>query len=120
MVDVLGHEARYVVRYSGGNNAGHTVIFEGKEFKFQLLPAGILHPGTVSILAGGMVICPKHLVEELARTRAQQSDLGELVVSPSAHIVLPYHRLLDALEEEARGANKIGTDEPGDWTGLYG
>lgn len=113
MVDVLGHEARYVVRYSGGNNAGHTVIFEGKEFKFQLLPAGILHPGTVSILAGGMVICPKHLVEELARTRAQQSDLGELVVSPSAHIVLPYHRLLDALEEEARGANKIGTTSRG-------
>ncbi|MBX3096655.1 MAG: adenylosuccinate synthase [Fimbriimonadaceae bacterium] len=113
LVDVLGGDAEYVVRYSGGNNAGHTVIVEGETFKFQLLPAGILHPGTVSILGGGMVICPKHLLEEIDRTRAQRADLGELVVSPSAHIVFPYHRLLDQLEEEARGENKIGTTSRG-------
>jgi adenylosuccinate synthase len=113
LVDVLGHQADFVVRYSGGNNAGHTVIVGGEEFKFQLLPAGILHPGCTSILGGGMVICPKHLLDEIDRTRAQRAELGRLVVSPAAHVVFPYHRLLDQLEEEARGANKIGTTSRG-------
>ncbi len=113
IVDVLGGEARYVVRYSGGNNAGHTVIVGNKEFKFSLLPAGILHPGSVSILGSGMVVDPKSLLDELDRTRAQQPNLGELKISSSAHVVFPYHRLLDQLEEEARGANKIGTTSRG-------
>ncbi|MBS1718932.1 MAG: adenylosuccinate synthase [Armatimonadetes bacterium] len=113
LVDALGSEAHMVVRYSGGNNAGHTVIAGGKEFKFHLVPAGILHPNVHSILGGGMVICPKGLLEELARTREQQSDLGKLTISSAAHVVFPYHRLLDSLEEEARGANKIGTTSRG-------
>lgn len=113
MVDVLGGDASYVVRWSGGNNAGHTVIIGDQTFKFQLIPAGILHPGTVSIIGGGMVVCPKHLIEEIDRTRAQRAELGELIVSPAAHAVFPYHRLLDALEEEARGENKIGTTSRG-------
>jgi adenylosuccinate synthase len=113
MVDVLGGEAKYVVRYSGGNNAGHTVITGGKTFKFHLLPAGILHLGTTSILAGGMAICPKALLEEIERTQEQQAELGELKISPSAHLVFPYHRLLDQLEESARGENKIGTTSRG-------
>jgi adenylosuccinate synthase len=113
MVDVLGGDAQVVVRYSGGNNAGHTVITGGKTFKFHLVPAGILHRETLSILGGGMAICPKSLIDELAATRAQQADLGRLLVSPSAHVVFPYHRLLDTLEESARGANKIGTTSRG-------
>ncbi|MCH7905289.1 MAG: adenylosuccinate synthase [Armatimonadetes bacterium] len=113
MVDVLGNEADVVVRYSGGNNAGHTVIFGGQTFKFQLLPSGILHPGTVSVLGGGMAVCPKSLLEEIATTREQQAELGELAISPAAHVVFPYHRLLDRLEEEARGENKIGTTSRG-------
>ena len=113
MVDVLGGDASYVVRWSGGNNAGHTVIIGDQTFKFQLIPAGILHPGTVSIIGGGMVVCPKHLIEEIERTREQRAELGELIVSPAAHVVFPYHRLLDALEEEARGENKIGTTSRG-------
>lgn len=113
IVDVLGHDAKFVVRYSGGNNAGHTVITGGKTFKFHLLPAGILHPGTVSILAGGMVICPKSLLEELDRTKELQSELGELRISSSAHVVFPYHRELDKLEETARGDQKIGTTSRG-------
>lgn len=113
LVDALGSEAHMVVRYSGGNNAGHTVIAGGKEFKFHLVPAGILHPNVHSILGGGMVICPKGLLEELARTREQQSELGQLTISSAAHVVFPYHRLLDSLEEEARGANKIGTTSRG-------
>jgi len=113
MVDVLGGDASYVVRWSGGNNAGHTVIIGDQTFKFQLIPAGILHPGTVSIIGGGMVVCPRHLIEEIDRTREQRAELGELIVSPAAHVVFPYHRLLDALEEEARGENKIGTTSRG-------
>jgi adenylosuccinate synthase len=113
MVDVLGSQADVVVRFAGGNNAGHTVITGGKTFKFQLIPAGILHPGTVAIIGSGMVVCPKGLLEELDRTLAQKAELGTLKVSSAAHVVFPYHRMLDALEEEARGENKIGTTSRG-------
>ncbi len=113
MVDVLGHEAEIVVRYSGGNNAGHTVIIGNQTFKFHLLPAGILHPDALSILGGGMAICPKSLLEELDRTLEIQSELGELRISPAAHVVFPYHKELDVLEESARGSNKIGTTSRG-------
>lgn len=113
LVDVLGGQADLVVRYAGGNNAGHTVITGGKTYKFQLIPAGILHPGTVAIIGSGMVIDPKGLLDELDRTLAQKSDLGTLKISSAAHVVFPYHRMLDALEEEARGENKIGTTSRG-------
>jgi adenylosuccinate synthase len=113
LVDVLSAEANIVVRYSGGNNAGHTIITGDKEFRFHLIPAGILHPGVKAVLAGGMVVCPKSLLEELETTRRIQSELGELVISSAAHVVFPYHRLLDRLEEEARGENKIGTTSRG-------
>ncbi|MBC8065213.1 MAG: adenylosuccinate synthase [Chlorobia bacterium] len=113
LVDVLGGEAELVVRYSGGNNAGHTVITGGQEFKFHLIPAGILHPATTAIVGSGMVVCPKGLLEELDRTRTQKSDLGTLMISSAAHVVFPYHRMLDSLEEEARGANRIGTTSRG-------
>lgn len=113
LVDVLGSEASMVVRYSGGNNAGHTVIVSGEEFKFHLIPAGILHPGVTAILGGGMVIDPKSLLTELDRTREKRSQLGTLKISASAHVVLPYHAILDTLEESARGENKIGTTARG-------
>lgn len=113
IVDVLGHQARYVVRFSGGNNAGHTVIVGGQTFKFHLLPAGILHPGVTAVLGSGMVVCPKGLLEELDRTKSACSEIGGLLVSSAAHVVFPYHRHLDRLEEEARGANQIGTTSRG-------
>ena len=113
LVDVLGGQAELVVRWSGGNNAGHTVIANGEEFKFHLLPAGILHKQCTAILGGGMVICPKGFIEEYDKTVARTSNLGTLLVSPAAHVVFPYHRLLDQLEESARGENKIGTTSRG-------
>ncbi len=113
LVDVLGAEADMVVRYSGGNNAGHTVIAQGREFKFHLIPAGILHPHCVAVVGAGMVICPKALLEEYDRTRAMQPELGTLRISAAAHVVFPYHRMLDQLEEEARGQHKIGTTSRG-------
>ncbi len=112
MVDVLGSEAEIVVRYSGGNNAGHTVIADGKEYKFQLIPAGILHPNVTAVLGGGMVVCPKGLLEELDRTVALKGEIGKLKVSSAAHVVFPYHRLLDKLEEEHR-EHKLGTTSRG-------
>jgi adenylosuccinate synthase len=113
LVDVLGGEADLVVRYAGGNNAGHTVIANGKEYKFQLIPSGILHQNTTSILGSGMVICPKGLLDEMDRTRAITSDLGQLKISSAAHVVFPYHRLLDSIEEETRGEAKLGTTNKG-------
>lgn len=113
LVDVLGEQSDLVVRYSGGNNAGHTVIVGQEEFKFHLIPAGILHPNVTAIVGSGMVVCPKGLLEELDRTRAQRAELGTLKISTGAHVVFPYHRLLDRLEEEARGENKIGTTSRG-------
>jgi adenylosuccinate synthase len=113
LVDVLGGQAAVVVRYSGGNNAGHTVITGGKTYKFQLIPAGILHPETIAIIGSGMVVDPKGLLEELDRTLALKSDLGQLKISSAAHVVFPFHRMLDQLEEEARGENKIGTTTRG-------
>lgn len=113
LVDLLGSQADLVVRYSGGNNAGHTVITGGQTYKFQLIPAAILHPDVTAVIASGMVVDPKGLLEELDRTRAQKPELGRLLISPAAHVVFPYHRMLDLLEEEARGENKIGTTSRG-------
>lgn len=113
MVDVLGAQSDVVARFSGGNNAGHTVIIGQEEFKFHLLPAGILHPHVTAVLASGMVICPKGLLEELDATLAKRSSLGRLMISKGAHLVFPYHRMLDRLEEDARGENKIGTTSRG-------
>lgn len=113
MADVFGQEADLVVRYSGGNNAGHTVIVGEKVFKLHLLPAGILHRHVTSVLAGGMVICPKSLVEEIAQVKSQTEDFGKLVISTTAHVVFPYHKALDQLEESARGSNRIGTTSRG-------
>ncbi len=113
MVDWLGSESHVVVRYSGGNNAGHTVIVGDQVYKFHLLPAGILHPDCTAVLGSGMVICPRGLLEEYDRTAAISQPLGTLKISSAAHVVFPYHRLLDQLEEEARGANKIGTTSRG-------
>ncbi|MCW5942560.1 MAG: adenylosuccinate synthase [Fimbriimonadaceae bacterium] len=113
LVDVLGGQADVVVRFSGGNNAGHTVIVGTEEFRFHLIPAGILHPNVTAILGSGMVVCPKGLLEELDRTRAARPIIGTLKISAAAHVVFPYHRMLDRLEEEARGENKIGTTSRG-------
>lgn len=113
LVDVLGSQADMVVRYSGGNNAGHTVIVGDQEFRFHLIPAGILHPNVTAVLGSGMVVCPKGLLEELDRTKAQKSDLGTLKISNAAHVVFPYHKLLDALEESSKGDSKIGTTTRG-------
>lgn len=113
LVDVLAENAKWNVRFSGGNNAGHTVRVGAETFKFHLIPSGILHPSCTAVLGAGMVVCPKALLEELDSARGRKKDLGRLMISAGAHLVLPYHRQLDALEEGLRGEAKIGTTSRG-------
>ena len=111
IVDLLAHNARYVVRYQGGNNAGHTVVVGGEKLVFHLLPSGILHPGVTSVIANGVVLDPDVLLREIRQIEARgiRVDQDRLVLSPEAHVILPYHRILDQAREAALGSDKIGT-----------
>ena len=110
VIDVLTEDADILVRYQGGNNAGHTVVADGQEFIFHLVPSGLLHPGKIGLLGNGVVIDPAALVEEIGRLRARGVDVERCVkVSDQAHVIFPYHKRLDLAEEAARTGGKIGT-----------
>src|SRR5688500_6777117 len=109
VVDYLADEADLVIRYGGGNNAGHTVVNPHGHFKLHLIPSGIFHPGTRNLLGNGVVINPPALVTELDGLAAAGFDCANLFISDRAHVVMPYHVLLDQLEERERGAQKLGT-----------
>ncbi|MFA6074460.1 MAG: adenylosuccinate synthase [Negativicutes bacterium] len=113
IVDYLAEKSDVVVRYQGGNNAGHTVITNGKEFKLHLLPSGILYENKVCVLGNGVVIDPPVLLKELRDIKAKGIKVAELKISDRAHVIMPYHRLLDEVQEEALGKNKIGTTKRG-------
>ena len=113
IVDFLAEKAEVVVRYQGGNNAGHTVIVKDAEFKLHLLPSGILYPGTLCVVGNGVVIDPAVMLRELQDMKDKGIDTSGLRVSNRAHVIMPYHRLLDEVEEEMRGDNKIGTTKRG-------
>ncbi len=113
VVDYLAHEADLVIRYGGGNNAGHTVVNPHGHFKLHLIPSGIFHPGTRNLLGNGVVINPPALVSELDGLAAAGFDCSNLFISDRAHLVMPYHVLLDQLEERERGAKKLGTTSRG-------
>ncbi len=109
IVDYLSSKASMVVRYGGGNNAGHSVTVGDEEYKFHLVPAGILNPETVCVVADGVVIDPGVLVKEIDGLKARGVSFANLKISSSAHVIMPYHRLLDTLQESTRGDDKIGT-----------
>ncbi|HHY94737.1 MAG TPA: adenylosuccinate synthase [Firmicutes bacterium] len=109
VTDYLAREADVVVRYQGGANAGHTVVVNGDEFRLHLIPSGILYPGKVCVVGNGVVVDPEVLVGEIEYLRGQGRDVSGLRISARAHLVMPYHRLLDALQEETRGHRRIGT-----------
>jgi adenylosuccinate synthase len=113
VVDYLADEADLVIRYGGGNNAGHTVVNPHGHFKLHLIPSGIFHPGTRNLLGNGVVINPPALVTELDGLATAGFDAGNLFISDRAHVVMPYHVLLDQLDERERGAAKIGTTSRG-------
>ena len=109
VIDVLSEEADILVRFQGGHNAGHTVIAGGEEFVFHLIPSGLLHPGKVGLIGNGVVIDPEALLEEMKRLEARGIDVARAVkISDQAHVIFPYHKRLDVLEESAR-TGRIGT-----------
>lgn len=112
IVDFLAEQADVVVRYQGGNNAGHTVVVGDQEYKLHLIPSGILYPNKTCVIGNGVVIDPAVLLKELAYLQNRGIDTGNLRVSNRAHVIMPYHRLLDEVEEEKR-QNKIGTTKRG-------
>ncbi|MDT8903278.1 adenylosuccinate synthase [Anaeroselena agilis] len=113
IVDNLAEKADVVVRYQGGNNAGHTVVVDGKEFKLQLLPSGILYKDKTCVVGNGVVIDPAVMIKELRTMQSQGVETSDLKVSNRAHLIMPYHRLLDEVEEDYRGEHKIGTTKRG-------
>jgi len=113
IVDHLAERANMVVRYQGGTNAGHTVVIGGTVFKLHQVPAGILRPQVAAVLGNGTVINPPALVKELDGLISKGVSTGNLHISANAHVVMPYHLLLDELEERMRGALALGTTKRG-------
>jgi adenylosuccinate synthase len=113
IVDLLAEKANMVVRFSGGSNAGHTVINPYGEFKMHLIPSGIFHRGITCIIGNGVVIDPAVLFEEVDELKKQDVSVDRLFVSDRAHLIMPYHLLIDRLEEESRGTAAIGTTRRG-------
>ncbi len=109
VIDILAKDADYIVRYQGGNNAGHTVVVNGKTSIFHLIPSGILHKDKVCVIANGVVVDPLALLEEMKSLEKEKVDYaGRLKISSQAHLIFPYHRILDGLREGKRRL-KIGT-----------
>lgn len=109
ITDLLAEGADAVVRYQGGNNAGHTVVVAGDTFKLHLIPSGILHDHVLSCMGDGTVIDPQCLHEECSGLRERGVSCQGLRISGNAHVIMPYHRVLDRLQEESRGKGTIGT-----------
>lgn len=113
ITDFLAEKAEVVARYQGGNNAGHTIVFNGTRYQLHMIPSGILYQDKVCVLGNGMVVHPQALVEELNYLRQHQIDPSNLRISDRAHVIMPYHIRLDKAEEQAKGQRKIGTTGKG-------
>jgi len=113
VVDLVAEKAGMVVRFSGGDNAGHTVINPYGEFRLHLIPSGIFYPNVVSIIGNGVVINPRVVLSEIDELKQRGVDTARLFISDRAHLIMPYHILLDGLEEEVRGGKAIGTTRKG-------
>ena len=109
ITDLLSRSADVVVRSQGGVNAGHTVVVQGQTFKLHLIPSGILYPNTECIIGSGTVIDPEVLITEMDQLQALGVSFENLFISQTAHVTMPYHRLIDCASEERRGAYRIGT-----------
>jgi adenylosuccinate synthase len=113
ITDLLAERADAVVRFQGGNNAGHTIVRDGETFKLHLMPSGILYPGKLCVIGNGVVIDPKVLTEELDELRKRGIDTSALRISANAHMIMPYHLMLDDAGEAQLGKLKIGTTRRG-------
>src|SRR4051794_28332079 len=113
VVDLIAEGAQMVMRFQGGNNAGHTIVRDGVKWAFHLIPSGILYPGRLCAIGNGVVIDPKVLTGELDGLRAKGIDLSGLRISANAHLIMPYHMLLDHAGEARLGKLQIGTTPRG-------
>lgn len=108
IVDYLSEEADMVVRYQGGANAGHTVVIDGKQYKLHLIPSGLLND-KLCVIGNGVVVDPAQLLREMDALAAEGFDISKVFLSDCAHVIMPYHKMLDVLEEEKRGDRRLGT-----------
>lgn len=114
IVDLLSEKVDFVVRFHGGNNAGHTIVVDGKKYALHLIPSGILHPKAIGIIGNGVIIDPEVLVSEIKMILSEGINLKKkLFISDRCHLILPYHKALDEAYENARGENKLGTTKRG-------
>lgn len=114
VIDLLAKDFSYIVRYQGGNNAGHTVVIGDEKFILHLIPSGILHKGKTCVIGNGVVVDPEALVNEIDKLESKNIEVkGRLFVSKNAHIIFPYHRVTDELKEIKKGKSKIGTTKKG-------
>lgn len=110
IVDLLSQNSDYVVRFHGGNNAGHTVVINDKKFFFHLIPSGIFNKNTKAVIGNGVILDLEVFLQELETLEKEGIDLvNKLIISPRCHLILPYHKALDHAYENARGENKLGT-----------
>ena len=107
--DLLGSRVDYVVRYQGGNNAGHTVVIGDQSFALHLLPSGILTPTCTPVIGNGVVVDPAVLMAEIEALNERGVDTSRLIISPDAHLITPYHVTLDKVAERFLGKARIGT-----------
>ncbi len=114
VIDLLAQQSDWIVRAQGGNNAGHTILFDSQEYKLHLIPTGILNPHTQCAIAAGVVIDPFVLIEEMDMLRKKEIDFEDrLWISPNAHLIMPYHKVFDALQEKRKADDAIGTTKRG-------
>lgn len=113
ITDYLAEGADVVARYQGGNNAGHTIIIGNKKYKLTMIPSGIFNENKVCVIGNGMVINPQALIEEIEYIHGHGFSSDNLKISDRAHLIMPYHMVLDGLEEDRKGDNKIGTTRKG-------
>jgi adenylosuccinate synthase len=112
-IDMLAKSSDIVVRFSGGNNAGHTIVANDVKYSLHLIPSGILHEDKTCIIGNGVVVDPKVLLSEMKDLNDKGVSTDKLLISDRAHVIMPYHKLLDELQEKFRGANSIGTTKRG-------
>ena len=113
ITDVLSRTADLVVRFQGGNNAGHTIVVDGEKFALTLIPSGVLYPNVTPVIANGCVVDPGVLLDEMDTLAARGVDPSRLRLSANAHLIMPYHRKLDAVMERYLGRQQIGTTKRG-------
>lgn len=113
VIDYLAKKANVVVRGQGGNNAGHTVVVGDKKYALHLIPSGILYKDTINVIGNGVVFDPKGFLDEIKSLKDAKIDVSNIKISSRAHVVLPYHKVIDALSEEQKGKDKIGTTKKG-------